>query len=133
MSLKVLLVDDDEMIMFMHKMVAEMSGLSSDPVCLENGEKALSYLSNHFDTGSRYLVLLDINMPVMDGWGFLDALQDKTFADAVTVVMVSSSINEEDRKKAFQYNQVVDFIEKPLEIELCEKIKRLPQVAELFE
>jgi CheY-like chemotaxis protein len=125
MSYKVLLVDDDEMIMFMHKMVVEMSGLSSDPVYLENGEQAINYLKNHAKAGMNYLVLLDINMPVMDGWGFLDSLQTQHYIDSVKVIVVSSSINEIDREKALQYEQVIDFIEKPLDTELCEKIKKL--------
>lgn len=128
MSLKVLLVDDDAMIIFLHKYVVQISGLSSDPVCLANGEEAIDYLQVNYSSGDHYLVLLDINMPVMDGWGFLDAIQAMPFTDLIIVIVVSSSIDNHDRERALKYKHVIDFIEKPLDVELCEQIKRLPQL-----
>jgi len=75
------------------------------------------------------IILLDINMPVMNGWEFLDAVQEKHFRDKIFVAMVTSSINSQDANTAQKYPQVIDYIEKPLRKEafahLWEKICRL--------
>lgn len=128
MSLKVLLVDDDEMIIYLHTMVAQISGLSSAPICFADGKAAIDYLNEHYKAGDSFLILLDINMPVMDGWGFLNAIQTQPYSGTTTVVMVTSSIDSMDREKAYQYKNVIDYIEKPLNPEIFKRIMHLPQV-----
>lgn len=129
MSLKILLVDDDEMILFLHKMVIEMSGQSVETTNFENGKKVFDYLNSNYSVTENYLILLDINMPEMDGWGFLDAIQAMPYAFTIKVVMVSSSIDIADRNKAMQYRQVIDYIEKPLDDEMWARIIKLPQLS----
>ncbi|MCC9167228.1 response regulator [Pontibacter harenae] len=133
MSLKVFLVDDDDMIIYLHKMVVKLSQLSDTPFCFSDGKKALDYLFEHYDTKDNYLILLDIKMPVMDGWSFLESIQTKQFDGVIAVVMVTSSIDKADRDKAFQYRQVIDYLEKPLSSELCRHIMQLPQVRGYFD
>jgi CheY-like chemotaxis protein len=130
MSLQVLLVDDDDMVIYLHKTLLEMSSLSV-PVCFGEGKAALTYLHEQYQPGDTYLVLLDVNMPVLDGWQFLDAIQDKPFAAALKVIMVTSSIDNTDREKAFRYQQVIDFVEKPISLEYCKQIRLMPQLAHL--
>lgn len=132
MSLKVLIADDDEVVIFLQKMMVVHSGLSPEPISFNDGKAAIDYLNEQYKEGDSYLILLDINMPVMNGWEFLDAIQTMPFSNAVSVVMVTSSIDSKDRDKAKQYTQVIDYIEKPLNIETCNRIKRLPQIADLF-
>lgn len=132
MSLKVLVVDDDEVVIFLHKMMAVHSGLSPEPISFKDGKAAIEYLKEQYKEGDFYLILLDINMPVMNGWEFLDAIQTMPFSNLTSVVMVTSSIDSIDRDKAKQYTQVIDYVEKPLNIETCNRIKRLPQMASLF-
>lgn len=129
MGLKVLLVDDDVMIIYLNKMMVEVSGLSSDSVCFYNGKEAFDYLDAHYKAGDSYLILLDINMPVMNGWEFLDSIQTKPFAGSLAVVMVTSSVDKADRERAYQYKQVIDYVEKPLDQETCERIMLLPRLA----
>lgn len=131
MSLQVLLVDDDEMVIYLHKMLTRISGLAADPVCFGDGKATLDYLSSHYQAGNRYLVLLDINMPVMNGWEFLQAIQATAFAQALSVVMVTSSIDQVDRNQARQFKQVIDFVEKPLNVEVCKQMLLLPELADL--
>jgi CheY-like chemotaxis protein len=129
MSLQVLLVDDDNMVIYLHKMLTRMSGLADEPLCFGEGKSALEYLSARYQEGTHYLVLLDINMPVMNGWEFLQAVQTTDFAGALSVVMVTSSIEQEDRDQARQFKQVVNFMEKPLNVETCKQILHLPELS----
>ena len=73
------------------------------------------------------ILFLDINMPVMNGWDLLHALQKDCFNKTVYVVIVSSSIDAADKKKAFSFSKVIDFVEKPFDEIAIEKLKsKLP-------
>jgi CheY-like chemotaxis protein len=68
----------------------------------------------------------------MNGWDFLDHIQDKVYAQRLKVAVVSSSINESDRRKAFSYPQVIEFIQKPFRREDCLNLMALPQLASYY-
>lgn len=71
-------------------------------------------------------------MPVMNGWEFLEAIQTSSYRDKVLVVMVTSSINNSDKKNASHYSQVIDYLVKPLSVESCRQLKQLPQIHHLM-
>ncbi len=129
MKLNVQIIDDDQVIIFLHKVIIKKSGLSADPAIFSNGQQALNSLLQNFQQGERYLIFLDINMPVMDGWQFLDEIQKLPFEKSIMVVMVTSSIDASDKIKAKVYSQVIDFIEKPLKFDACNKLIQLPEIA----
>lgn len=70
------------------------------------------------------LLLLDIEMPIMDGWEFLDSFLNlhKKLNKSIPIYIVSSSIAPDDRTKAFSYTEVNGYLEKPLNIEVLQKI-----------
>lgn len=78
---------------------------------------ALEYLLSELPDPGEIIIFLDINMPVMDGWEFLDQLQSNEQLQAYRVIMVTSSTNDSDRQKAKSYAQISDFFIKPLNIE----------------
>jgi CheY-like chemotaxis protein len=131
MSLKILIVDDDSVIILLHKEMVKRF-ISNDLLCFLNGKSTLDYLTEHVNEGDSFLIFLDINMPIMNGWQFLDAIQALPFSNMISVVMVTSSIDTKDRGKAKQYPQVIDFVEKPLSIKTCNQLKQLPQLAGLL-
>ena len=122
MDFKVVIVDDDSVVLFLHKVLIERSILPPAAGSFKNGKEALDHISGNGVRKNPYLVLLDINMPVMNGWDFLDAIQDKDYKDNVYVAMVTSSINTNDIEHAQQYPQVIDYLEKPLRKEACEML-----------
>ena len=125
MKTEVLIVEDDEVVAFLQKSILEECGISSSPICFINGEEALNYLKRNSIGSKNILILLDINMPVMDGWGFLDAIEEINQVNhfEVIVYMVTSSVQLSDRERASKYKIVNGFIDKPLNIQTCLEIK----------
>ena len=121
---KVLIVDDDDVFLFLHDLLVKDSGLSQDPGCFLTAKSALEYLDANHQTEERYLVLLDINMPGMSGWQFLDYLEKTTYKSRVSVVLVTSSIEDAAHQKAKTYSTVKDYIEKPLSMEICSQLRQ---------
>ena len=62
----------------------------------------------------KYMILLDLNMPVMNGWEFLEELEKTEIASQAKVAIVTSSIDSADRKKAKEFEMVEYFLSKPL-------------------
>lgn len=127
-----MIVDDDEIVIALHKIIVEKSGLSPAPESFTGGKEALNYLEEQHQEGHSYLILLDINMPNMSGWDFLDIIQTKSISGHISVIMVTSSIDIKDKEMAEQYKHVIDFVEKPLNFDVCKRIKQLLQIAHLF-
>ena len=131
MSLKVLIVDDDPIFVMMHRQRVRASSIAVNPESHFDGSTALETILS--DTlQDDYLVFLDINMPIMDGWDLLNAIQGKPNSDKVHVVMVSSSVDHRDREKAKEYPQVIGFFEKALSNESCNQIKNNPAIAHFY-
>ena len=106
--LKIMLVDDQKMANFINKKLIEVTGLASVVLEYTIPEKALSEI----DDQNPDLIFLDLNMPEINGWQFLDLLVERE--QNTRVVIVTSSTSEIDRNKAQNYIQVVDFLIKPL-------------------
>lgn len=123
MSFETLIVDDDALIIFIHKKLVAKNGYPSEPKTFLNGQTALEYLLSQPPSNSQYLILLDINMPVMTGWELLDRIQDHPIASRVKVAMVTSSVDRGDKVKAETYPQVVSFLEKPVTNEMLQSLK----------
>jgi len=128
MSLTVLIIDDDDVFIFLHNLSIVESGIATETINFDGGRKALAYLMEQMPVNQPCFIFLDINMPIMDGWQFLEALQTLPGANQVFVALVTSSINSSDHEKAKLYPQVIDFIEKPLNQADCERILNMPQV-----
>ena len=119
--LKVIIIDDDEISVFLQRKLFERCGLAKNPISFNKATSAIEYLRNE-DVNQHYLILLDINMPVMNGWQFLDKLKKMNISKNVYVIMVTSSIDQTDKDKAGTYSNVLNFMEKPVTIENCTSI-----------
>tara|TARA_R110000751_G_scaffold50326_1_gene111316 strand:+ start:2308 stop:2688 length:381 start_codon:yes stop_codon:yes gene_type:complete len=105
---KIMLVDDQQMANFINKKLIEITQLATDVVDYTLPEKALVELEEH----QPDIIFLDLNMPKISGWEFLDSLTQSQ--NTTKVVIVTSSTSELDKQKAQNYIQVVDFLIKPL-------------------
>lgn len=122
MDMDIVVIDDDAVVLFLHKILIQKSELPSSVHDFKSAAEAFEYIHGQNSAKKLLLVFLDINMPEMNGWEFLDKLQKRIFKPNILVVMVTSSINESDREKATTYPGIIGFIEKPLSTQDCNEI-----------
>jgi CheY-like chemotaxis protein len=122
MKLKnVLIIDDDEIINYIHNKVLIKSDICSNiKICL-NGLEALQYL-NELNDSFPELIFLDINMPIKDAWGFLEEFEKNPNKSNTKVIILSTSENPDDKLKAQKYSSVISFKNKPLSLEMVKEI-----------
>ncbi|MHB1921731.1 MAG: response regulator [Chitinophagaceae bacterium] len=132
MKLTTMIVDDDTLVTFLHKTLIVKCGLVTQPIIAFDGQQALEYIRNFSDPEMSFLIFLDINMPVMNGWELLDQLQNLKDPRRFYAIMVTSSIYKIDRENAKKYPQVIGFFEKPLNFQSCQEIKNIPEINHLL-
>ena len=112
------LVDDDEIFTFLTKRTIEETQLVDQIKIFSNGQDAIDFLEEA--AGDKELlpevILLDINMPILDGWGFLEEfiLLKTSMGKKITIYVVSTSISPYDLERAKNISEVSDFIIKPI-------------------
>lgn len=123
----ILLVDDDEVYLFVTKKI--LYKLSDDLVIntFTDGEQAIEYMDLCIkeDVKLPEIILLDINMPFLDGWGFLaefKKLKPKLEAEDVNIFMVTSSNDPGDIKRAQDFEEITGYIVKPVFEDKLEEI-----------
>ncbi|MFY7653119.1 MAG: response regulator [Chitinophagaceae bacterium] len=119
---KICLIDDDEIFTFLMKKSIVHLNVASEVMVFPNGEIALSYFEQLTADKTDLLpdlVLLDINMPLMDGWEFIEAFANlnKTHLANTEIYIASSSITSDDREKAATYAEIKGYLNKPIEID----------------
>jgi CheY-like chemotaxis protein len=137
---KVLCVDDDTISLTISQLLLKRTGFAVDVDTVIDGSEALEYFENLFANdpdpvnNAPELILLDINMPVMNGWEFLQEYNPR-YREKLSnthIVILSSTIDPEDFALAKQYPVVVQFISKPLSIESLEELKSTPAMQAFF-
>ncbi|MGF7075792.1 response regulator [Mucilaginibacter sp. R-33] len=129
-AISVLLVDDDEINNFISIKLIKKALLNTEIMACLNGKYAIEQLSDIQRKDPNKLpdyILLDINMPIMNGWEFLDEYKRLNLdpLGKSKIYIISSSVFSNDINKARSYPLVKDFISKPLNVE---KIKELFEV-----
>lgn len=124
MNKVVLLIDDDEIVNWViTKMIKKTD---ADPLVksFAKGQEALDYLGQHYNEENFYYIFLDINMPTFNGWDFLEALKkiETIKSNFVSIYLLSSSVDPNDKEKAKSYDLVKGYFIKPLSFE---KIKTI--------
>lgn len=122
-SCQVMLIDDNEADNVYHEVVLRRAGFGGELVTHESAELALVPLRSNLHSGKPTLILLDINMPGMDGFQFVDAAADvlSTF-EPVILVMLTSSTAGIDVRRAKELPVIRDYLVKPLTVDRARDI-----------
>ena len=117
---RVCIIDDDSIFVYGIKRIMNEIDFCDEIIVYTNGESALNELGSLVHQGKKLpdVILLDLNMPVMDGWVFLDDFVKipNHNQDHLSLYILSSSINRDDIEKAKNYPIVNSFITKPVTI-----------------
>ncbi|WP_109832077.1 response regulator [Reichenbachiella versicolor] len=125
MSRKIAVIDDDEVFQLIIRKQLEMKGLECDILKFYNGQEAIDFFNNESDVKNMPdLVLLDVNMPVKDGWGFLEEFKElpDDMKEGINLYMVTSSVIQSDIDRATQHGDVKEFVSKPITNDKLEEI-----------
>ena len=123
---RIMLIDDDPLCILISTKIIELNP-ALKVISFSNAAAALSQLKEWYVSGSEMFpdfIFLDINMPVMDGWQFLEETLKlpEGFRERCNVIMLSSSVNPIDVRKAKEYKRVSDFVSKPLTIDKVQSL-----------
>lgn len=120
------IIDDDEVILYLTRLLNKDVTFCKQMASFNSSENALNSLKEAIDNNLQLpsLILIDLNMPVMNGWTFLDELSQLEAGKNIPVFIFSSSINQEDINRAKTYTIVKDYIIKPLTVTKISKILR---------
>lgn len=139
---KVLCIDDDPITLILCDMVIKKAGFAREVITAKNGKEGLTWFSAYFSKNNTVpkpdppeVIFLDLNMPIMNGWDFLeDYIMKYTERIPETkVVILSSTVNPEDFLRANRYDIVIDFINKPLTEEGLQELSEHEQLISYFQ
>lgn len=122
----VMLVDDDESINFLHQEILEEAGFIDNIIVAETASKALRLLENPDRDACENpdIIFLDLNMPLMCGWDFVERLADKKIGDDTfpLIFILTTWMNVNNLKRAVGSNRIAGFLPKPLTKEMLGEI-----------
>ncbi|WP_316819038.1 response regulator [Pedobacter nyackensis] len=118
----VLLVDDDISTNFIHRRIVENAEIKVDVKEITSAKEALDYLTysgkyeDNIHAPKAGIIFLDINMPGMNGWDFIDEYKqlDEKHKARIIVVMLTTSLNPDDEQHAANVAEIATYLQKPL-------------------
>lgn len=119
----ILLVDDDQTTNFLNQSLLRRLAVTDHILVARDGQEALSLLAQHCQPPTSLhcpgLILLDVNMPGMNGIQFLETYQQLSLAEqkTIVIVMLTTSLHPHDVQRVQQLNMVAGFVSKPLTAE----------------
>jgi CheY-like chemotaxis protein len=118
-KINILLIDDDPLFIFLTKKIINSTGYSTAIYECGDGQEGIEFVNGSLANNTTLpdLIFLDLNMPISDGWEFLEEYAKIEFSvrEKIDVYVVSSSISPHDFERSKAFNVVKDFMIKPLD------------------
>src|SRR5690606_28788158 len=111
----IIIIDDDPVSIFLTREILNSLEIEMEVLAFEDANRALHFLNQK---GDNYTILLDLNMPLMSGWEFVNSCVEQKLSPEVYTL--SSSVNPRDIERIDQYDFVRSFLSKPLNPEMLE-------------
>lgn len=115
---RVFIIDDDDIYQFLTKRELEISEKVEKIKVFSDGKKAISYISEHCHEPNLLpdIIFLDLNMPIMSGWTFIERFRELNIENkaSIRIFMVSSSFDKRDIEKSKEYEEISDYLIKPV-------------------
>jgi len=121
------LIDDSDIDLFIQRRFLEVYHFSKRLISYKSAEEALDWLKSVNGEGPPDIIFLDLNMPNVDGFGFLEGFNSlpQKVRDKSRIVVLTSSNSQKDRDQVFSYKNVIQFVTKPLKQSDIEELKRI--------
>lgn len=123
---RIWIIDDDELFIMITRNNIRKSGIPVITEDFKNGKDSLNVLKERVLSGENIpnIILLDLNMPLLDGWEFLDEFKHMPDESrrGIKIYICTSSIDPKDLKRAETISDVTSFLEKPVNTEVVLKI-----------
>ena len=125
----IMCIDDDPITLMLFKKVIQKGSFAREIINATNGYEAIrliNSINNSSDQEKKpQLIFLDLNMPVMGGWEFLDLFNGSNYFNLnnTKVIILTSTIDPEDIKKSKSYPNVIEFLSKPITVEMLNFLK----------
>ncbi|MEM9023392.1 MAG: response regulator [Bacteroidota bacterium] len=122
-----MIIDDDDVNNFICQKIIEKSKFADHVIACTSASEGLDFIDSAM-AGEHLLpdlILLDLNMPVMSGWDFLEEFRKKAAAiqQQIVIIVLSSSVYHEDINRAKAYPEVADYNSKPITFDMLQKIR----------
>lgn len=121
MNYRIILIDDDPVALYLYAEIIKETGYKEEIITFDGVLKAVAFLDS-IEGDTHYIILVDLNMPVLSGWDFLSQVSSHPQKHLMHVFILTSSVNQADKVKSLQYDTVAGFFEKPLEEEYLKQI-----------
>jgi CheY-like chemotaxis protein len=132
-------VDDDSIALFISKINLKKSNFCQEIISFENSYEALNYFENQIQLTADLqkipnLIFLDLSMPGMDGWEFIDIFEEKyqIFKENILIILLSSTSNPADKLKAEEHPMIYALLDKANAESNLNFLKTLPKISAYF-
>ena len=122
----IMCIDDDPITLMLFKKVVQKASFAKEIINAINGQEAITLINTISNTSNQekkpQLIFLDLNMPVMGGWEFIDLFNNSNYSNLnkTKIIILTSTIDPEDIKKSKSYPNVIDFLSKPITVEMLD-------------
>ena len=123
-QLDFLLIDDSSFVLMTYEVLLEKSGMAKSIKAFNVPRNALRYIKNHSDKLAETVILLDLQMPDMDGFEFIESFEtlSDTVRSKIKIFMVTSSIDPQHIEQAKANPLILGLLAKPLELETLKSV-----------